>query len=231
MFPPGGCRSHRLRETRHGLVSNSFARIGETAFAMSILAPAITAEQAAELAKIDAKVVPGRACGSCTLCCKVVAIPELAKAAGQWCRHCRPGRGCGIHPHRPIVCRGAYCEWMISPGLGPEWKPERAKFALFRSNGGRRLTAHVDPGYPAAWRRSPYYENIKAWAADAAAKRPDMHMVDVMIGEYAIVVLPDREVEIGIVAADEVVRLDQRATPSGAAIEVRKVRREAAHAS
>jgi hypothetical protein len=192
--------------------------------------PELTAQQQAELARIDKLVVPGRACGSCTLCCKVVSIAELAKPAGEWCRHCRPGKGCGIHLTRPFVCRGAYCEWMISKGLGPEWKPEKAKFALFKTNAGRRLTAHVDPGYPSAWRRSPYYENFKAWAREGAQRTPDLHLVDVMIGEHAIVILPDREVEVGIVAADELVRLDRRMTASGEVIEVHKIKRAPAAA-
>jgi hypothetical protein len=185
----------------------------------------LTAQAVAQLADIDAKVVPGRACGTCTLCCKVVSIAEFNKPAGQWCAHCLPGRGCGIHATRPYVCRGAYCEWMISKGLGPEWKPERARFVLFKTNDGRRLTAHVDPGYPGAWRRSPYYENLKQWAREAARKTPDMHVVDVMIGESATVILPDREVEIGVVGADELVRLDKRVTPAGEFIEVHKVKR------
>ena len=188
-------------------------------------APSISPEQAAELARIDTLVVAGRACASCTLCCKVVSIPELGKAAGEWCRHCKPGRGCGIHLTRPFVCRGAYCEWMISKGLGPEWKPEKSKFALFKTNGGRRMTAHVDPGFPSAWRRSPYYENFKVWAREAAQKSPDMHVVDVMIGEHSIVILPDRDVDLGIIAADEIVQLDKRVGASGEFIEVRKVKR------
>jgi len=188
-------------------------------------APSISPEQAAELARIDTLVVAGRACASCTLCCKVVSIPELGKAAGEWCRHCKPGRGCGIHLTRPFVCRGAYCEWMISKGLGPEWKPEKSKFALFKTNGGRRMTAHVDPGFPTAWRRSPYYENFKVWAREAAQKSPDMHVVDVMIGEHSIVILPDRDVDLGIIAADEIVQLDKRVGASGEFIEVRKVKR------
>ena len=188
-------------------------------------APSISPEQAAELARIDTLVVAGRACASCTLCCKVVSIPELDKAAGEWCRHCKPGRGCGIHLTRPFVCRGAYCEWMISKGLGPEWKPEKSKFALFKTNGGRRMTAHVDPGFPTAWRRSPYYENFKVWAREAAQKSPDMHVVDVMIGEHSIVILPDRDVDLGIIAADEIVQLDKRVGASGEFIEVRKVKR------
>jgi hypothetical protein len=183
---------------------------------------AITPDQWAELRRIDRKVVADRNCGSCSLCCKVVSIPELSKPAGQWCRHCQPGRGCGIHAQRPYVCRGAYCEWMVSQGLGSEWKPERAKFALFVTNSGRRLTAHVDPGHPAAWRRSPYYENLKQWAAEGLQKSPDMHLVDVMIGERAIVVLPHRDVEIGVLATDEVVVLKKRLIGGRTEIDVEK---------
>jgi hypothetical protein len=183
----------------------------------------ISTAQAEQLLGIDAKVVAGRACRTCTLCCKVVSIPELAKAAGEWCAHCQPGKGCGIHTRRPFVCRGAYCEWMISKGLGPEWKPEKAKLVLFKTNGGRRLTAHVDPGYPSAWRRSPYYETLKRWAREAV-ERTDMHLIDVMVGEQATVILPDRDVDVGIVAADEVVRLDKRRSAAGEFIEVHKVK-------
>ena len=185
----------------------------------------MTPAQTAELARIEAMIVPPRACGTCSLCCKVLSISELAKPAGQWCTHCRPGKGCGIHATRPFVCRGFYCEWMISKGLGPEWRPEQAKFALFKSNGGRRLTAAVDPGYPSAWRRSPYYENFKAWAVQAVQKTPEMDLVDVMIGEHVIVILPDREVDLGIVAADEFVRLQRKVTTAGEIIEVGKIKR------
>ena len=185
----------------------------------------MTPAQTAELARIDAKVVPGRACGTCSLCCKVLSISELAKPAGQWCTHCRPGKGCGIYATRPFDCRGFYCEWMISKGLGPEWRPEQSKFVLFKSNGGHRLTAHVDPGYPAAWRRSPYYENFKAWAVQAVQKTPEMDLVDVMIGEHVIVILPDREVDLGIVAANEFVRLQKKVTTAGEIIEVDKIKR------
>jgi hypothetical protein len=188
----------------------------------------ITAAQWAQLAQIDTKVVPGRACGSCTLCCKVPSIAELGKPAGAWCTHCLPGRGCGIYTLRPMVCRGAYCEWMMSKGLGPEWKPDRSKIVLFKSEGGRRLTAHVDPGYPTAWRRSPFYENLKLWAAEAARRTPEMDLVDVMIGEQEIVILPDREVELGVLASDEVVRLEKRMTPAGEIVEARRVKRTAA---
>jgi hypothetical protein len=44
-----------------------------------------------------------RACGDCTLCCKVMAIEALAKPAGSWCRHCKPGQGCAIYAERPAI--------------------------------------------------------------------------------------------------------------------------------
>ena len=61
---------------------------------------------------------------------------QLQKPAWQWCTHCLIGKGCGIHAMRPFVCRGFYCEWMISKGLGPEWKPDRSRFLLARSSDG-----------------------------------------------------------------------------------------------
>jgi len=173
-------------------------------------APMLNADQLAHIAKVDGMVVNGRSCGNCSLCCKVVSVAEFNKPAGKWCQYCRPGGGCGIHASRPFVCRGTYCEWMIAKGLGEEWKPERSKFVLFKGNGGTRLTAHVDPGYPAAWRASPYYDNFKIWAAEGIKKDP-MHIVGVMVGERITVVLPDRDVEVGLLAPDELVQLKRNA--------------------
>ena len=187
----------------------------------------ITAEQWAQLERIKAKIVSGRSCGTCSLCCKVVGIPEMGNAPGSWCRHARPGKGCAIYATRPFLCRSAYCEWMTQPALGPEWKPEVAKFVLYRSQDGKRLSAHVDPGFPNAWRRSPYYENIRQWAMEAAWKMPNPHMVDVMVGEYTTVILPDGEVNLGVVGPDEQVRIERTFTATGVKVEVQKVKRAA----
>ncbi len=72
------------------------------------------------------------------------------------------------------------------------------------------MTAHVDPGAPNAWKREPYYTNFKRWAAEGALKNP-IHLVDVMIGERLTVVLPDREVELGVLAADESIAMTRDA--------------------
>jgi hypothetical protein len=173
------------------------------------------------IAKSKARVLPGRSCGACTLCCKVVAVLEIAKPNGVWCPHCSSGQGCAIYQSRFVSCRTFYCQWMMEKGLGPEWKPDRAKFVLVKNDGGRHLSACVDPGYPSAWRRSPYYENFKRWAADGIRMLPDLHFVNAMIGDRCIVILPDRDVELGILAADEMIEF----SGTGAALQPRKVKR------
>jgi hypothetical protein len=174
---------------------------------MSVAAPTET----------NTDLVPGRSCGTCTLCCKVVAVSELNKAPGVWCPHCKRNTGCGIYETRPTGCRTFYCHWMSEKGLGPDWKPDRAKFALVTTKGG--ITAFVDPGFPGAWRLSPYFETLKRWAADGARDPAGPRIVTVRVGARATVVLPDREVDLGIVGPDEAIRLSP--TTDGG-IEVRK---------
>ena len=57
------------------------------------------------IARAAARVVGGRACGSCTLCCKVIAVTDFNKLPGVWCAHCVRGKGCGIYETRPQICR------------------------------------------------------------------------------------------------------------------------------
>ena len=178
----------------------------------------------------DSRVVAGRECGSCTLCCKVAAVEEVSKPNGIWCSHCVAGKRCTIYQTRPPSCRSFYCQWMLEKALGPEWKPERAKFALVKTEGGRRLTALADPGFPTAWRRPPYYENLKHWAVEAARRAPDIYLVDVLIGRRSIVILPDRDVDLGVLENDEALHLTYKALATGQAIEVSKVKRNAAAA-
>ncbi len=106
------------------------------------------AGEAQEIAD-EPRIVAGRACGTCSLCCKVVGVEELNKPIGAWCPHCKRQNGCAIYQARPPSCRTFVCQWLLADGLGPEWKPDRAKFALLKSDGGRHLTAFVDPGIPA----------------------------------------------------------------------------------
>jgi hypothetical protein len=174
-----------------------------------VLDPALFASQPA----------PGRACGACTLCCKVYDVPALAKPAGRWCGHCKPGRGCGIHATRPDHCRSFHCLWMTADWLGPEWKPERSKIVLSIDPATRFLFAQVDPGHAAAWRREPYYGQLKRWAA---ASGPQGRHVVVFVNKHATVVLADRDVALGAFEPGD--RLVARTAPDGAVIAVEKVR-------
>lgn len=162
----------------------------------------------------------GRACGTCTLCCKVYDVPSLDKPAGTWCRHCKPGRGCGIHETRPQHCRSFYCLWMTQDWLGPEWKPERAKMVLSVDPATSFLFVQVDPGAPNAWRGEPHYRHLKQWAASAADRK--RHVI-VFVNKAATVILPDRDVPLGpMVPGDRIVTREQR-TPAGVRFEVEKV--------
>lgn len=192
--------------------------------AMSDTMPDTSAMPAGQAA---AERVPGRECGACTLCCKVFRIVEVDSPPGRWCRHCAPGRGCTIHDTRPQVCRGFFCQWFYQPGLGPEWKPDKSKMVLNLELDGQRLAAHVDASTPGAWRRSPYYEVLKRWSAEAVANH---RQVSVWIGQHCIVILPDQDIDLGLVAPDEVVVSTTAMTPQGPVHGATKMKRSEAEA-
>jgi hypothetical protein len=155
-----------------------------------------------------ARVVPGRECGTCMFCCKVMAIEEIAKPQNTWCSNCIRGVGCKIYDTRPTECRTFYCHWMLEKGLPDEWKPDRAKFVLMMNRAGH-VTAFVDSSVPMAWRKSPYFETLKRWALEGTRKNP-ARIVMVRIGPRGIVILPDREVEVGAIGPGEAITLDGR---------------------
>jgi len=64
---------------------------------------------------------------------------------------------------------------------------------LYLESGGNVLAVRVDPSDPSIWRRTPYFEQLKQFAiAEADSKR-----VIVYIKNRAIVILPNKEVELG----------------------------------
>jgi hypothetical protein len=142
----------------------------------------------------DARVIPGRECGSCTLCCKVYNIPEIGKAAGKWCKHCTPGKGCAIHETLPSQCAAFNCLWRTEEALPPHWKPEQSKMVItiFPLNGF--IYVQVDPGAPSAWRKQPYYDQLRQWAKNNLQK--GIHVI-VFVNEIATLIMPDQDVPIG----------------------------------
>lgn len=146
------------------------------------------------------QVVPGRECGSCTLCCKVMGITELQKPRGTWCKHCLPRKGCGIYETRPTECRSFFCGWLLEAKLGPEWKPEISRIVLTPTPEGNGIAVRCDPGFPTAWRQSPYHNAILEWAE---AARPHDGVVIVCVGAKMTIIAPEGEFPLGEVGDDD----------------------------
>jgi hypothetical protein len=165
---------------------------------------------------LEAKIVPGRRCGSCTLCCKIFAVPEVESPRSVLCGHCVAGEGCSIHHARPAICREFFCNWLLIETLGPEWQPERAGLVLQSvalPGGHQGLAIHVDPDVPDRWRAQPYYGRIKAWAAKAQQQtKPDgpIYFVIAEVHRRNFLVLPEREVDLGDFDDHEQMTIERR---------------------
>jgi len=142
-------------------------------------------------------LVPGRNCGDCSLCCKLIRVDAFDKAPGTWCAHCAPnkGGGCRIYDSRPAECRDFHCAWLASPTLGEEWRPNRCKLVLRVESDGHLIAVHVDPSDPTAWRREPYFRTLKHFAVLGAGSK---QQVIVYIRNRVIAIFPNKEVEVGI---------------------------------
>jgi hypothetical protein len=103
------------------------------------------------------------------LCCKLVPVEELGKAAGQRCQHVKSGKGCSIYQHRPISCREWSCMWLIGSEDDHPLdlsRPDRAHYVIDSVPDIIRATNKetgavtqidvmqiwVDPKFPDAWK-------------------------------------------------------------------------------
>ena len=86
---------------------------------------------------------------------------------------------------------------------------------------GQRIAAHVDPSFPGAWRRSPYYQELKQWSGIAARAQTQ---VSVWIGRHAIVIVPDDDIDLGFIAEDELVVSTTTMTPQGPKLGAQKIK-------
>jgi hypothetical protein len=112
-----------------------------------------------------------RECGACSLCCKLTYVVELNKPIDSWCPHCQPGHGgCTIYADRPTSCRTFTCGWLSGEQkISDEWFPPRCKMIIARAADEGFLII-VDPAYPNAWRRAPYYGQLLALARQSSVK-------------------------------------------------------------
>jgi len=160
-------------------------------------------------------LAPGRSFGACSLCCKVQPVGELSKPAGQWCIHCVPGSGCAVHADRPQACRAFFCAWRLDPNLGPEWKPEACRFVLSSDPARKALMVTVDPGMPLAWKREPYYSRLKQFS-EVSFRQYKRVLVD--LRGNITVILPDREVPVGMVAPEDEIVVWREGSAYGAKV-------------
>ena len=149
----------------------------------------------------------GRLCGDCTLCCKLMYVGDINKAAGKWCPDCKPGVGCSRYEDRPASCKGFYCDWRLNKNLPDYWKPTISKIVFvknFQDDGKMSNVLFVDDGYPTAWKKEPYYSEIKRNAA-RYLEQGVFTYVKTSRGK-ALLILPQKEVEVtnkgAVVGAD-----------------------------
>ncbi len=82
------------------------------------------------------RLVPGRECGECKVCCVTLSIdtPEIQKLAASPCRYSLGG-GCDIYESRPPVCRAFFCGWRRSAAFPENWRPDTSGiFAVLEAN-------------------------------------------------------------------------------------------------
>jgi len=155
---------------------------------------------------------PGRACGSCALCCKVYALPALEKPPGEWCRHCTPGKGCAIHDQAPVHCQQFFCLWMTDPKLPDAWRPDRAKFVLSIYPGNNFVYGQVEPGSPGAWRKEPYFSGLKSLARTLIGERRHVIM---FVRDEATLIMPEEAIPLGPMTAQDQFRIEPAFGPKG----------------
>ena len=104
-------------------------------------------------------------CGSCSVCCFLMAVPDIAKPACVWCEHAlRPHGGCGVYdsPEKPAACTDFRCLWLASQDrrrsdqMSPDLRPDRSHAMFYDARDEEEpdtLYLHVFPSDPGAWQR------------------------------------------------------------------------------
>ncbi len=93
-----------------------------------------------------------RACGECTMCCKLMGVPELKKPAARWCASCDKGVGCRVYDERPPSCRNFECFWLMDEAFPDDFRPDRIGALAAFNDAPDSVVLHVDPARPKAMR-------------------------------------------------------------------------------
>jgi hypothetical protein len=79
------------------------------------------------------------------------------------------------------------------------------------------LYANVDPGHPQAWRKSPFFEQLRDWSKELIEE--DRHVV-VLVREVATLILPDQTIPLGLMKDKDFFVVSKSAGPTGTVYKV-----------
>lgn len=104
-----------------------------------------------------------RRCNECTLCCKLLPVPQLQKPANTRCAFQRAGKGCTLHqsPRYPSHCSIWACAWLSGADLP---RPDRAHYVV------DPLIDFIELEHPAAGRVR--IDVVQVWVDP---RHPDAH--------------------------------------------------------
>ena len=140
-----------------------------------------------------ARRAAARECGTCSHCCTVLRVDELAKHAGSDCVHQRGDAGCTIHATRPSICRAYECLW-LQGGLEDDERPDQTGGIVDLETTGIGLRLGIREVRPGAFDDSPALQAI------AARYREQM---PVRITDAQDVMNPDRPFRVLLAAGVE----------------------------
>lgn len=85
-------------------------------------------------AVILGELVPGRSCGQCTACCRLLQVeePDFKKPQDVLCVHCT-GEGCGRYPEWPRICGQWFCAWRRIPSMPEQLRPDQLGVLFYLS--------------------------------------------------------------------------------------------------
>jgi len=73
-------------------------------------------------------------CGKCTLCCKLLYIPETNSERGEYCEECIPTVRCKIYADRPMKCNIFQCVWLQMNRVHIDLRPDNCKVIFEKIN-------------------------------------------------------------------------------------------------
>lgn len=109
-----------------------------------------------------------RECGECSVCCTLMAVPEIQKKTMVTCQHVCAGGGCGVYATRPGSCKAFECLWLQDnqQALQEGDRPDKLGLMfsmMYKTAFGDVLTAwNTKPGQPLGERAVGIIEKIAA---------------------------------------------------------------------